>query len=511
MALRRDYSLTKDIDFYKSKDFYALSDQYESPLVPGRNVKAGFKYFVKIYEGVCGAGEEIEKIFSDLHSYAAMDITAADYIPSAETALLKDMYILIRDYEAEIADLNDQLGRKIDGWLATINPKTMTPEQRRQDIQFVGQVELVLNRRVFLHEMQEYLNAMMKGCLPEVTYPFESEDPDSSAGSIDLPVMTHIPQEEDIGKDELQDDPLMQLLYNITAKDSYVIMRMFHDYDNGNACVRLWKNQDGKYVPQFASVAKSQVYLSRIAYENQKAIWPGLIEAAAAQLGFDNDKQTLAEAILGPEYERYDKDQLFGPNKMPEVNASEEHNTLVQAYLKCAFNAYQAMLITNSLVIEDEPAYVKLMFGLKELLYAFTTCLGTTFDNVMNSVTVVKQLMADYRKSVEESGRLSEPTVKQRLSICETVDDVVYLLENDCEYHNDPRGYFEQFLAKQIAVVLLNSLKKETSPEAVAAKAADVMADKAFKRASAKLTIHNLKHASAKTAESVLAAMEGRK
>ena len=148
------------------------------------------------------------------------------------------------------------------------------------------------------------------------------------------------------------------------------------------------------------------------------------------------------------------------------------------------------------------------LLGIKELLYAFSSCLGLTLDNASAAVAVLKQLLSDYRKSVEENDQLSNPAVKQRLSICETLDDLLYLFENDCEYHNDPRGYFEMFLAKQIAASLLNSLQQDTSKEAVEAKAAEVMADKTFKRVASKLPIHNLKHAPRKIVESILGTMK---
>lgn len=510
MALRRDYSLTKDIDFIKSRDIYALSNDYESVKVPGRNSKRVMQYLLRIYRGCCGEGSEIEKIYDVYDSYSTIEATDLDYMFVSEAELLKNMYTLVNEYNTELDNLNDQLGRKIDSWLATINPKMLNPEQKQRDVQFVGQVELILNRRVFIHEIKEYMDSLMKGTLKDPGYPSEIPDPNSTAVSLELPVMTHVPQEEDISEDDLSSNNLFQVLYNIVAQDSYVIVNMFRDYDNGNVCLRLWKKENDKFVPQFFSINKSDVYLEKIGYLNQKAIWPGLIEAAVKQLDLPGDKLSFAEVILGPEYVNYELGYLIGPNEAPTEEDFEKFNNLVEAYVKCTFDVYSAMLLTNSLVIADEAIYVKLLFGIKELIYSLIACLSLSLDLANDAVNMVKQLILDYQEDVQNRDLLSDPVVRKRLSICDTMKDVLRMLESDEAYHNNPRGYFALTLAEKIAESLLRSSNQDASGETLKEKTKEVLADKAFKRQVSKINIHNLKHSTSKMADAVLSAMESR-
>ena len=285
---------------------------------------------------------------------------------------------------------------------------------------------------------------------------------------------------------------------------------MFHDYENGDVCVRLWKKEHDLFVPKFFSINKSDVYFDKIESLNQKAIWPGLIEAAIKQLNPSGDKLSLAEAILGPEYVNYEPGYLMGPNEAPPEEDFEEFNLIVESYVKCTFDIYSAMLLTNSLVVDDEAVYIKLMFGIKELLYSLIACLSMSLDLANDAVNMVKKLISDYQEDVKKRDLLSDPVVKKRLSICDTLNDVLRLLQSNDAYHNNPRGYFALILAKQIAESLLKSLNIDASEEVLKKKTKAVFADKAFRKQISKMNIHNLKHSTAKMAESVLSAMEGR-
>mgnify|MGYP003329454036 CR=1 FL=1 len=83
-------------------------------------------------------------------------------------------------------------------------------------------------------------------------------------------------------------------------------------------------------------------------------------------------------------------------------------------------------------------------------------------------------------------------------------------MENDCDYHNNPREYYESILAKQIAQIILTSIHGETTPEAVKAKTQAVLSDTAFRKKVSKMNIHILKQSTPSMAAAVLDAMEGR-
>ena len=508
MALRRDYSLTKDIVFEENEDIvYPLHEKYKPSAIQGQYYKAMLKEYIALYKGICGKGEDINKLFDLLGQYAAMDIADPDYSFFNEADNLRNAIYGTTEYNKSLDLLNKELSRMIDGWLSSVDSKVINPQQRKQELVFIGQAEQILNRRSFLYGSKMILNTLMQGLLQE-GYPEEEKISDSTYSSINLPMMTHIPYVDDLDESELVYNPLIQVLYNIVAVNSYIPISLLHDYDNGNVCVRLWRKEQEEYVPFYTSVAKSEVYADKIGYANQKSIWPGIIEAAFAGYGIPETKEEIVEALLGPNASKYDMERLCGDNIRPADNWSKELNEVIHSYVTCLYDIYSAFLLTCSLVTEDELPYVKLQYGIKECMEMVSSCMGQTLEQAKDVVEGLSNLIAEYRESVASQN--SSTTVQKRLSVCDTAEELLELYNSDSEYHLQPHSYFEKFLAEKIVKIILSESNKELTQEAIDRKVNDILKDSVFRQETSKMNIHMLKNAGEKFAEHVLAKMERR-
>ena len=508
MALRRDYSLTKDIVFEENEDIvYSLSENYSTSYIQGQYYKEMLKEYITVYRGICGKGEDISKLFDLLSQYASMNISDPDYTYVDEADNLRDAFYGTTEYNKILDKVNEELSRMIDGWLASVNPKAVNPQQRQQELKLIGQAEQILNRRSFVYDSILILNAMLQGLLEE-GYPEEERIPDSSYGFVNLPMMTHIPFTDDLDETELMYNPLMQVLYNMVAVNSYIPIDMCHDYDNGNVCVRLWRREEDDFIPVYTSVVKSEVYMNKIGYANQKTIWPGIIEAAFENVGLPDSKEEMVEAILGPAASKYDMKFLCGRNIRPVENWSKELTEAVRSYMRCLYDIYSAFLLTNSLVAEDELPYVKLQYAIKEGMDIIACCLGQTLEQARDAMKGLSEILSEYRESV--ASQKSSPTVQKRLSVCDTAEKLLELFDSDSEFHLHPHIYFEVFLAEKVAKIILSSGNKEMTKEAVNEKLKAVIKDSVFRQEASKMNIHMLKNAGGKLAESVLAKMERR-
>ena len=75
----------------------------------------------------------------------------------------------------------------------------------------------------------------------------------------------------------------------------------------------------------------------------------------------------------------------------------------------------------------------------------------------------------------------------------------------ESEYRRTPRLYFEKKLAAKVAKVLLESMHEEETPQSLNSKMQAVLANKNFKKQTAKLNVYMMNNASEKFAASVLA------
>ena len=134
MALRRDYSLTKDIVFEDNEDLvYSLTEKYGASYIQGQYYKEMLKEYITVYKGICGKGEDISKLFELLSQYASMDISDPDYTYVDEADNLRDAFYGTTEYNKILDKVNEELSRMIDGWLASVNPKAINHQQRQQD------------------------------------------------------------------------------------------------------------------------------------------------------------------------------------------------------------------------------------------------------------------------------------------------------------------------------------------------------------------------------------------
>lgn len=505
MSLRKDYSLTKDFNFEEEKEVIEMYDSYEDVLIPGHYFKSQLLYFLKIYKGSCGEGEEINKVYSALENYARVNITNPDFSFADEAEKLRDLNQGATEYAKELDILNQQLDAVLDGWMGGIHSTTLTPEQRAQDLNYVTRVEFMFNRRALAFETKRYTSIIMSGGLDvddsEWTYGSEGFD------SVELPVFTHIPVVEDIDQSELAKSRLMQILFNIVKQDSYVPMRMLYGCDSGNVIVRLWQKEDGEDKPCYFSIDKSGVYLDKIGCLGQKTIWPGIVEAAINQ--FECSNSDLPYAILGPALKDYDLDYLLGPIEMPEYDNRKSYNEMVHEYIKCYFDIYTALLGTNSLIIKDTVEYTKLKFALWEMINALSCCFDRTFDVATPAVELLKTYITAYKKFVQQNPSV-DPVAKKRLLICDTMEELIKLGNQDSPFRQHPKLYFEKILATRIAKVLLESMKAEITQQSIEEKTDAILNNEVFKRKTAKINIYMMKTANDKFAASVLAKMEGR-
>lgn len=506
MSLRKDYSLTKDFNFEEEKEVIEMYDSYDDVLIPGHYFKSQLLYFLKIYKGSCGEGEEINKVYSALENYARINITDPDFTFADEAEKLRELNQGATEYAKELDILNQQLDTVLDGWMSGIHSTTLTPEQRAQDLNYVARVEFMFNRRAFAFETNRYTSIIMSGGLdvddPEEAYDSEGLD------SIELPVFTHIPVVEDLDQSELAESRLIQILFNIVKQDSYAPMRMLYGCDSGNVIVRLWQKENGEDKPCYFSIDKSGVYLDKIGRFRQKTIWPGIVEAAVNQ--FECSDEDLPYAILGPDLKDFDLDYLLGPIEMPEYDNRKNYNEMVHEYIKCYFDVYTALLGTNSLIIKDTVEYTKLKFALWEMISALSCCFDRTFDVAAPAIELLETYIAGYKKFVQQNPSF-DPMAKKRLLICDTMEDLIKLGNQESPFRKHPRLYFEKSLAARIAKVLLESMKAEITPQSLEEKTEAILNTEAFKKKAAKLNIHMMKTATDKFAASVLAKMEGRK
>lgn len=506
MSLRKDYSLTKDFNFEKEQEVSRMYDTYDDLLAPGHLFKTLLHYYIKVYKGSCGEGKDINKVYDAMEQYSLMNITDQNFTFADEAEKLRDLYNSVAEYAKILDVLNQQLDVTLDGWLGSIHSSTLTPEQRAQDLKFVTQVEFMFNRRACLFETNRYISALMSGLL-------DAEEDDtalypSGLNSIELPVFTHIPVVEDIDSSELGESKLMQILYNIVKQDSYPPMKMLHGCENGDVIVRLWKKEDGEDVPSFHTISKSDIYLNKIGCLRQKALWPGLVEAAVKRL--DCTEEDLPYAILGPDLKDFNPEELLGPIVPPVYENRKNYNEMVHTYVKCYFDTYTALLGTNSLVLEETVEYTRVKFALWEVIYALTCSFDQTFDIVIPAIELLKTTMAEYKNLVQNNPDV-DPMAKKRIAILTTMEDLIKIGSVDSEYRRNPRLYFEKILAAKIAKVLLESMKMEITEQSLEGKTDAILHNEAFKQKAAKINIHMMKTASDKFAASVLAKMEGRK
>ena len=508
MALRRDYSLTKDIVFEENEDVVNfIYEKYEVPYIQGQYYKGMLREYVTFHKGICGKGEDINQQFDLLYEYASINVTDPNYAFVDEADNLRNAFYGLTEYTDTLDIVNEELGRTVDGWLFSANPKATNPQQRKKELILIGQVEQIINRRSFVYESLRLINAMMQGSLIE-GFPEEEKQPDHPCGFINLPIMIHIPCIDDLDETELLYSPLIQVLYNMVAVNSYIPMQICHDYDNGNVCVRLWRKEQEEYIPFYASVAKSEVYVDKIGYSSQKTIWPGIIEAAFNELGLPETKEEIVEAILGPDTSKYDMAYLCGENIHPAEDWSNELTEAIRSYIRALYDIYSSLLLTSSLLTEDELPFVKLQYGLKACVDAVACCIGQTLELAQNAVRGLSELLSEYRESV--ASQTTSATVQKRLSICDTADRLLELYNSDSDFHLRPHTYFEVFLAEKIAKLILSSTNEELTKEAVNRKMKAVITDSVFRQEVSKMNIHILRTANKNLAESVLAKMERR-
>ena len=507
MALRRDYSLTKEIVFEENEDLiYSLYEKYDLPYIQGQYYKDMLWEYITFHKGICGKGEDINELFDLLYRYASINVADTYYTYVDEATNLRDAYFGLTKYNMTLDAVNEELSRTIDGWLASADTKTINIKQRKQELTIIGQIENIINRRSFVYESIQLIKAMMQGSLAE-GFPEEKDRPDSPYGFLNMPMMTHIPCIDDLNEAELMYSPLIQVLYNVIALNSYVPIDICHDYDNGHVCVRLWRKEQEKYVPFYASISKYEIYDNKIENYNQKTIWPGIIEAAFEKFGLPKTKEEIVEAILGPATSQYDMAYLCGENIRPAKNWSDDLTEAIRSYIKCLYDIYSSFLLTYSLLTEDEVPFVKLQYGLKACMDVVACCVGQTLDLAQNAVKGLSELLSEYRESV--AAQTTSVTVRKRLSICDTADSLLELFNCNSEFYLTPHIYFESFLAEKIAKLILSSNSEELTKEAVNEKVRAVITDSDFREAVSKMNIHILKNADEKVTESVLAKMEG--
>ena len=508
MSLRKDYSLSKDFDFSNSEEVSKIYENYQAEAIPGHYFKNLLHFFIKLYKGICGEGEDIDRVYSALDVYSSVNVTDSDYSFADEAEKLKNLHVVANQYLKMLDLTNRQLDSSIDGWLGKINSTTLTPEQRAQDLKFVTQSAFILNRRNFVYETDRYTFALINGLLKlEDDSDDFAENGDISFDEMDLPLFAHIPVVEDISEESLAENKMMQILFNIVEQDSYVPMNMIRARGDGNAIVRLWKKENGEDTPYFYTVSISEIYLAKVGYAGENAMWPGLIEAALMLM--ECPDADAPYAILGPELKDYDLEYLLGPNIPPIYETNQNHNDMIHAYIKCYFDAYSSFLGTNSLVIKDSFAYSKLMFALWEVIYALTCCFDRTFDVNNSAIVYLETSIAEYKQFVRENPA-EDPMAKKRIAICGTIEELIKIGGQDSEYRKTPRLYFEKMLAAKIAKVLLESMKEEVTPQALEKKAEAVLNDEIFQKQAAKINVHTMKTASDKFAATVLAKMERR-
>lgn len=502
MSLRRDFSLSKDFDFENDSEMERLYQGYETVKLPGHFFKKLLTYFMRIYKGCCGEGEGINKVYLALESYIYINVTDYDYSFAQEAESLRNLYESVNEYSKELDELNGQLDSAIDKWLGGIHSGKLNDQQRAEDLKFVAQSALLLNRRNLVYSTNSYINFLMNGSLEyEDAYEVNDYD-DLSLGALELPIFTHIPVVEDISQSSLEKSKLMQILYNIVEQDSQPPVKMLHDCNNGKAIVRLWKKENGEDKPCFFTVDKKDVYLEKFANGREKSFWPSLVEAAINML--ECSQEEIPYAVLGPDLNNYDLEALLGPNNPPVYETNQRYNDMIHEYITCYYDAYSMLLLADSLVLKDTLEYTRLTAAVWEVIYALACCFDRTFDVVDPAIEFLEVAIAKYKESVQESLK-TDSVVKKRIAICNTMETLNKLVTEESEYRKNPRLYFEEKLAVKIAKVLLDSMHEEVTPQSLDSKTKAILSNKNFKKQTAKLNVHMMNNATEKFAASVLA------
>lgn len=501
MSLRRDFSLSKDFDFENDSEMERLYQGYEAVKLPGHFFKKLLTYFMRIYKGCCGEGEGINKVYHSLEQYLSINVADANYSFAEEAESLRNLYESVNEYSKELDELNGQLDSAIDRWLSGIHSGKLTDQQRAEDLKYVAQSALLFNRRDLVYTTNSYIGFLMNGTL-EYEDAYEVDDDDFSLGALELPLFVHYPVVEDISQNSLGESRLMQILYNIVALDSQPPMKMLHDCNNGNAIVRLWKKENGEDKPYYFTVDKKDVYIARFGDGGEKSLWPGLVEVAIGMLECSSEE--IPYAVLGPDLNNYDLETILGPNNPPVYETNQRYNDMIHEYITCYYDAYSMLLLADSLMLKDTLEYTRLAAAVWEVIYALACCFDRTFDVVSPAIKFLESAIAEYKESVQENVK-TDPVVKKRIAICNMMETINKIGTEESEYRRTPRLYFEKKLAAKVAKVLLESMHEEETPQSLNSKMQAVLANKNFKKQTAKLNVYMMNNASEKFAASVLA------
>ena len=503
MSLNKDNLLLKDLDFENSLEMEQIYQGYKPAEFLGRFSKNSLDYLLKIYKGCCGEGSGINKVYDALLQYIRVNIANEDYAFADEAVKLQDLYLSANEYSKELAQLNQELDSVIDDWRGSVNLNKLNEKQRAEDMKYVAQSALLFNRQSFVHAIKLYVNLLMRGCLEYEDTPDANSD--ASLGAFELPIFTHIPTAEDISKNALGESKLMQILYNLAETDSQLIMSMLHDCNNGKAIVRLWKKENGIDKPYLFVLSKGDIYIERIAYKREKSLWPSLIETAIRYM--DCPQEEIPYAVLGPKYEDYDLSTLQEKNIPDGHKVGQNYNDMVNEYVMCYYDAYSALFGMQSIACKTTIQYIRLAIAIWEVIYALVCCLNSSIDAIEPAIEFLKSVMAEYKESVQKNSRFN-PVARQGIEICDTLEKLMELGNDESEYRSKPRKYFEKNLAEKIAKVVLGSTHEEETPQVVEEGTAAILGSKLFKRQIAIIGIHEMNTASDEYAAALLKKMK---
>ena len=482
-------------DINKREDginYYSFDRNYKTMQIPGHEIRNIFLYQGFYDKASCGEGEGIDEIFANAANFATNVLDSENYTFSEEAAFLKELLVAIKCYKFELDELREAVSRITEEWVSKVNPREMTKEQRQQEMNYVGHEEIVRKREEVTNRLEKYILNLMNGELSDAGMPSEKPDIQSLFDSVDLPIMTHMPKVGDIGKKELESSPLYQVLYNIVAKDVYAIVSLFHDYNNGNVCVRLWKKEGESYSPCFCSIKKTDVYMEHIGYGTERAFWPGLIKAAADQLEVPNDKRILAEAILGPELKNHDIDYIVGRNLPVAVYEPRDYDGPESEYARGLFETYIVLQSNGSLFVKDNKEYHIVKIAIRELIDALFSCFDGDLERALPSCEYLKEKIAEYEEYAKTATMAEGAVAKKRVAVLNTLSILLNFMSGDSPYKNNPREYFERNFTTKTAEHLLNSYHKDVTAESLKAMTEKLYSNKAYRSSINKLSMHML-------------------
>lgn len=508
MALK-DISLTKETTAKAYDDLYSFTDSsYKQVNPPAPYFKNDLKYLIKIYSGICGEDEGLSRIFSNVQKYINIDKTS-DNLHSSEAKCIKDILLAIVNYEKSLDDSAATLEQKVNKWLDKIDAqesKRLSPEQQQQNATFVGYSELTTNRRIALTGLKSLFLDLVQGNLPASDCPPENEDDESLFGTLETPIMTHTPYVGDLPKDRIEFNPLYKVLYNILNANSGIVPSLFHDYNNDNVCVRIWKKEnDGSFAPNYYVLNKSDIFVNSVVLGSSSVLWLPALENALIEAGIDCfDAEGVAEALLGPNCSKEELQLYCGPLINPEYREDKAYNSIIEIYIKCFFEVYLAYLGTISITKEDDEKFLHIIYALKEVLYALLCCFYTTEDNAKPAMDLLLSKIDDFTKDINSASSPLDLQSKERLSICETAKKLSELFLGESEYHSVPKLYFENLFAEKIALSLLEYEKQEATKQNVDTKLFTLMSDDKFEKLLSNMNVHQLKSANPKHVEALM-------